>query len=250
MPTMDEARQTKLTGYNLIRSTGEMPCNVPGIRHAPVLPEKATYSPWLADERFQSTFAQVVANTLVDRLRAYEIWSLVQQSAKLTGGALIEVGVWRGGTGCLIAKAARFAGLQNLVYLCDTFEGVVNAGAKDPIYRGGEHNDTSAQLVVDLAQKMQLENVRIVPGIFPSTASQIPETAIRFAHMDVDVYQSTAESLEWIWPRLVPGGIVVFDDYGTHGTEGVTLYVNEFANHPDRLFLHNVNGHAIFIKLA
>ena len=88
-----------------------MPCNVPGLRHAPVLPEKATYSPWLADERFQSAFAQVVGNTLVDRLRAYEIWSLVRQSAKLTGGALIEVGVWRGGTGCLIAEAARFAGL-------------------------------------------------------------------------------------------------------------------------------------------
>ena len=68
--------------------------------------------------------------------------------------------------------------------------------------------------------------------------------------MDVDVYQSTAESLEWIWPRRVPGGIVVFHDYGTHGTEGVTPYVNEFANHSDRLFTHNVNGHAIFIKLA
>ena len=60
-----------------------------------MLPEKATYSPWLADERFQSAFAQVVGNTLVDRLRAFEIWSLVRQSAKLTGGALIEVGVWR-----------------------------------------------------------------------------------------------------------------------------------------------------------
>jgi hypothetical protein len=62
-------------------------------------------------------------NTLVDIYRCYELWTLVEQTSKLAGG-IMEVGVWRGGTGALIARKALIAGVEDPVYLCDTFQGV------------------------------------------------------------------------------------------------------------------------------
>ena len=55
----------KRVGYSLVRSTGELRARAPEIRHAPVLPRQATYSPWLTDKDFQGTFDRVKNNTLV-----------------------------------------------------------------------------------------------------------------------------------------------------------------------------------------
>ena len=52
------------------------------------------------------------------------------------------------------------------------------------------------------------------------------------------------------WPRLVPGGIVVFDDYGFYACGGVTRMVNDLVDEPDKLVIYNVNGHALVIKRA
>ncbi len=188
---------------------------------------------------------------LVDLYRCWELWSLVAQSVK-TAGAILEVGVWRGGTGSLLAKKAKLCGISEPVYLCDTFEGVVKAGANDPGYTGGEHSDTSRDLVQSLIRdRLGLDNARILQGIFPDdTAHLIPaDTAFRLCHIDVDVYQSAKEVFGWVWPRMSAGGIVVFDDYGFFGCEGVARFVDgEQRSEPGRVVLHNLNGHAIIVK--
>ena len=58
------------------------------------------------------------------------------------------------------------------------------------------------------------------------TGCLVEDRKFRFCHLDVDVYQSAAEAVEWIWSRLVTGGLIVFDDYGLKGCEGVTRFVN------------------------
>src|SRR6185312_8877618 len=65
---------------------------------------KATYSPWFQDADFKKTYRFAKENTLVDIYRCYELWSLVKQVDKLNGDVL-EVGVWKGGTGSLLASA-------------------------------------------------------------------------------------------------------------------------------------------------
>jgi O-methyltransferase len=235
-------RSLRSRGYELRRYAAAS-----GAVHAPVEPY-ATYSPWNGDAAFADVHRRISANTLVDRLRCYELWQLVQQSAKLTG-ALLEVGVWRGGTGALIASAARRAGIRDTVYLCDTFSGVVKAGAEDSAYVGGEHADTSQELVQRLLDSMDLTNARLLRGVFPNdTGHLIPDAAFRFCHIDVDVYQSARECLDWLWGRLCVGGIVVYDDYGFEGCSGVTRHVDEQRSLPDRQVIHNLNGHAIVVK--
>jgi O-methyltransferase len=219
----------------------------PTIQHQLIVPH-ATYSPWWTDEPFMRTFEDVRDATLVDIYRLYELWRLVDQVADLEGD-LIEVGVWRGGSGCLIARRAQQHCPTATVYLCDTFEGVVKAGRHDNEYVGGEHNDTSSTNVRDLARRFSLDNVTVVEGVFPDEVdNQFGASRFRFAHIDVDVYDSARDSFLWIWDRLVPGGVVVFDDYGFHDCEGVTRFVNEAARRPDALFFHNVNGHGVIVK--
>jgi O-methyltransferase len=210
----------------------------------------ATYSPWRADHEFQAAFEQIRPNTLVDVYRCYDLWRLVAESAKLALGDILEIGVWRGGTGCLMAQRAKLTGLNARIYLCDTFEGVVKAGSSDRHYAGGEHADTSEATVTGLADRLALTNIKILRGIFPEeTGHEIDERQFRLCHIDVDVYESGRDVLTWVWPRLVKGGMVVFDDYGCLSTGGITRLANEEGSKPDRLMLHNLNGHAVFIKI-
>lgn len=215
--------------------------------HQLVIPH-ATYSPWWTDAEFQKAYRELRAFTLVDVYRLYELWILVEQVRPVEGD-ILEVGVWRGGSGCLIAKKANLEGLRSRVFLCDTFAGVVKAGAQDREYKGGEHSDTSAETVTGLAARLGLGNVRVLEGIFPDeTAQDIDSTRLRLCHIDVDVYESARDVFDWCWTRLSIGGVVVFDDFGFHDCEGVTRLVTELAARPDLLFLQNLNGHALLIK--
>lgn len=175
---------------------------------------------------------------------------MVEESCKAKG-ALIEVGVWRGGTGALIAKRADSLGIRDTVYLCDTFAGVVKAGNNDSSYLGGEHADTSLETVREVLDTLSVKNTEILTGIFPDeTGSLVSENEFRFCHIDVDVYQSAKDVLLWVWPRLSIGGIVVFDDYGFRGCDGIARLVNEERQKNDRVFIHNLNGHAVLIKIS
>jgi O-methyltransferase len=211
---------------------------VPSIIHSRVVPT-ATYSPWLSDEAFQAVYQRVKDHTMVDVYRCYELWTLAKQAPE---GAVLEVGVWRGGTGAILATAT-----QKPTYLADTFTGIVKADHRDTRYKGGEHADTSQEVVQTLLKSLGL-SVHLLAGIFPEdTAEQVREP-IAFLHSDVDTYSSTKDVVDWVLPRLAHNGIMVFDDYGFSGCEGVTRFVNELRSDSALLFLHNLNGHAIFVN--
>src|SRR5260221_6183953 len=211
--------------------------------YEPVLPY-ATYAPWLSDEPFIETYKIVKPYTIVDRYRCYELWQLVEQTAKLSG-ALIEVGVYRGGSGALIGKKCKLEGIKDTVYLCDTFTGVVKRSDLDSAYRGGEHADTTRETVEEVIGKLGLDNLKILVGMFPEETSMlVTDEKFRFCHIDVDVYQSAKDVVQWLWPKLVLGGIIVFDDYGFQTCSGITRFVNEERSKRDRSIIHNLNGHA------
>jgi O-methyltransferase len=236
----------RLGGYRLV------PIPHPTSEYAGgVVPEKANYSPWNVAPEFLDTFSKIRANTLVDIYRCWELWTLVEQTAKLAPGDILEVGVWRGGTGALMAKRAQSVALGSSVYLCDTFQGVVKAGKQDSIYVGGEHADTARDIVEALVASLALKNVKILTGIFPDdTGHVVSDNRFRLVHIDVDTYQSAKDVMTWVWDRLVPGGMVVYDDYGCNVCDGVKTAVNELAGDTGKLLLHNLNGHAIVVKTS
>jgi O-methyltransferase len=208
------------------------------------------YFPYLHDNEFMNTYSLVRSFSLVDVARLYGLWRFMEQAQKLDAGAYLEVGVWRGGSGCLMAHKLQLLNDPSRLYLCDTFSGVVKAGEMDAQYNGGEHSDTDIAIVEHLAQSMSLDNVRILEGIFPEeTADRIEESTFRFCHIDVDVYQSGKDVLNWVWDRLVRGGIIVFDDYGFTTCPGITRLVEDVSNDKDKMFIWNASGQSFIIKI-
>lgn len=67
----------------------------------------------------------------------------------------------------------------------------------------------------------------------PSYAENHPELKISLLHIDVDVYKPTIVILDYLFDRVVPGGLIIFDDYGT--VAGETKAVDEFFLNRDQV---------------
>lgn len=224
----------RIAGYDIIARKA-----VTAHGYARVYPT-ATYSPWLTEAPFIAAYQRIKSFTMVDELRCWELWGF---ASRARGGAIVEIGVRKGGSGMLLAQASRLP-----VYLCDTFSGIPHAGIHDTLH-GGEYSDTSADGVRRLALSLGLSNVTVVQGIFPDSASQVPDGPVALCHIDVDVYESAKATFAWAQSRSVPGSVVVFDDYGFRGTPGATKLVNEIRDLPGWAFVHNLNGHGVMIRL-
>jgi len=84
-------------------------------------------------------------------------------------------------------------------------------------------------------QNKKTENFELVEGdileTLPVYLKQYPQLKISLLHIDVDVYEPTVYILQHLWQRIVPGGILMLDDYGK--VNGETMAVDEFfANSP------------------
>ena len=115
----------------------------------------AVYAPWENDEGFSQLLYKIKGKTLVDNYCLYELWSLAGQLTKIPGD-VIEVGTWKGGSGCLIASRFAKESIDVTSYLCDTFVGVVKAGEKDSFYKNGEHADSCVEEVEALAETLKV----------------------------------------------------------------------------------------------
>jgi len=219
--------------------------------HYDVVVPSANYAPWLGDTEFINVYTEIKKNTLVDIRRCYELWELAGKIHQLNNNArFIEIGVWRGGTAAIVARKLALLNSSVELYLADTFTGVAKATDKDKFYAGGEHADTSQEIVETLL-KGKYHNYKILKGIFPEDSSHLipADQVFGYCHIDVDVYESSKDIVNWIWDRMIIGGVIVFDDYGFHTCDGVTTYVNEQKSKSDRIVIHNLNGHAVMIKL-
>lgn len=165
------------------------------------------------------------------------------------GGDVAECGVFRGATlipiGLMLAHAApdrtahgfdSFRGFDDLVEIDLALGGEENAEKR----RGG-FDDTSLGSVESRLRALGLlDRVRLVPGYFEQTLPRQAERAYCFVHLDCDLYASYQYCLDYFHPRLVPGGIVLLDEYDDPPWPGCNKAVDEFlAAHPD-MTLHRI----------
>ena len=224
-----------------------------GLEDAPhrLITTNAVYAPWVNDEDFRLTLSKIKGKSLVDFHCLYELWSLAGQLTKIPGD-VIEVGTWKGGSACLIARRFAQEKIDVTNYLCDTFAGVVKAGEKDTFYKNGEHADSSVEEVEALAETLEVrDSIKILKGVFPDeTGTELEDKKFRLCHIDVDTYQGSKQVTEWVWDRLSTGGVIVYDDCGSQNCPGVSRFINEQINNTDRFTIYNLNGHAITIKCS
>lgn len=148
------------------------------------------------------------------------------------GGSVAELGVYEGGFSYYINK---YFSDKNL-YLFDTFEGFTNEHLRENVegefgimLEAGGHYCVPKKPIEQIIQGFPSPpNVKIMRGYFPETVKNLDERFC-FVSLDVDIYQSTKDGLEYFYPRLERNGMIMVHDYNLYGTEGVKRAVCEFA---------------------
>jgi O-methyltransferase len=162
---------------------------------------------------------------LLDPTESCQIVNALQQTTKVSGD-VAEVGVYQGGSAKLIAE---FKGNRPL-HLFDTFAGLP---AAQP---GDAKRFATGMYAADLKAVQRYLNgypgIFFYPGLFPDTGEPVRHKRFSFVHLDVDLYDSTLACLNFFYPRLQPGGILISHDYSN--AEGVRrAFAEFFANRRD-----------------
>lgn len=93
------------------------------------------------------------------------------------------------------------------------------------------------------------ENLHFYKGWIPKVFTQLDENKIfRFVYIDVDLYEPTKQALEFFWPRVCSGGVIVVDDYGQSNWPGVKRAVTEFCESVDVNCVPHSVGNVSIIK--
>ena len=136
-------------------------------------------------------------------------------AASTPRGAIVEVGVFRGGCAYYLAEVARARGDQ--IHLFDTFSGIPfkDAVDRDPVGAFSCGVDQVRRIIPDAVFHV---------GIFPETMP-VDMEPLAFVHVDCDQYESVKACIDVLWPRLITGGVMLFDDF--NALDGATLIVKQ-----------------------
>jgi O-methyltransferase len=170
-------------------------------------------------------------------------------------GDLVECGVWRGGASILMrAVLAAYADETRCVWLADSFAGVPPPDAAKYKADKGIRLDRAAGVLAVPESEVRANfqryglldgQVRFLPGWFKDTLHDAPIDRIAVLRLDGDLYESTIQSLDALYPRLSPGGFCVIDDY--HALEACRQAVADYrAKHGVSAEIVEIDGTGVF----
>jgi len=140
----------------------------------------------------------------------YQIYRTVQSTANITG-EIAEVGVFEGASAKVICEAKG----PKHVFLFDTYEGLPPPTKEDEYFQNGMYACSIEEVKKYLSK---YKRIHFVKGLFPKSAKERhKKLKYSFVHLDVDLYKSTYDSLEFFWPRMTKGGIILSHDYVSKG---------------------------------
>jgi O-methyltransferase len=136
-------------------------------------------------------------------------------------GDLIEAGVWRGG-GCIFMRGvlAAYGISDRTVYVADSFRGFPQVESPEDSDARPEHYHSYLAVPLDTVRgnftRFGLLDDRVVflQGWFKDTLPKAPIEQLSILRTDGDMYSSTMDALEALYPRIAPGGFCIVDDYG------------------------------------
>lgn len=180
--------------------------------------------------------------------RKYNFSQLIKFIAKVEGDTA-ECGVYFGATSWLILKLAAHNPDNSLRthYMFDSFAGFSDPGPQDKnFWKKGE---MAASLDVVKKNLEQFSNQCVyMKGWIPERFPEVEDKKFALVHVDVDLYAPTLACLEFFYPRLVKGGILICDDYGSAKCPGATQAVTEFLESKPEKMVGLSTSSGYFIK--
>ena len=208
---------------------------------------------WVDDADYTAAWGAFPAARPEIKDRKFVLWSFAKATANLSGDTA-ECGVFDGGSSFLMCLArANEPGWSGLHHLFDSFEGLSEPSATDVpshehTYRWKKHDLAVSEAVV-LRNLEEFQFVRSHPGWIPTRFEEVAQRRFSFVHVDVDLYEPTRDSLEFFYERLVPGGVLLCDDYGSSACPGATKAFDEYiSSRPERSVIHLPTGQGFIVK--
>lgn len=171
-----------------------------------------------------------------DKVRFFNLWFQVSRlEEEKIAGAFAELGVYKGES----ARILRHAAPSRELYLFDTFEGFPAEDLEGEIGEAAKYTtdnfaDTEVSKVVEKIGKN--EKLHIRQGYFPDTAKGLEDKLFALVNIDADLYKPTREGLEFFYPRLAPGGVILVHDHDERWP-GLIKAVREFSEGIPEVFI-------------
>src|SRR5882757_8401528 len=164
------------------------------------------------------------AHSMIGEARMRQLRAAVETTiSENIQGHFIETGVWRGGA-CILMRGvlAAYGISDRKVYAADSFQGLPPPDAANYPHDQGSDLHTIKELAVSReevernfkAYGLLDEQVEFLEGWFKDTLPKVSEENFSLIRLDGDLYESTMQALQSLYPRLSPGGFVIIDDYG------------------------------------
>jgi O-methyltransferase len=241
---------------NILRATRILP--TPGPPYVYEADGIATvyFSPFLDDPEWSRLYEEMTEEWYPDqpdldiRWRMWILTSVARQVQPLPGD-IAEFGVYRAGCARMILGTVGLADGKRY-HLFDTFTGVPDDGLTERERMegyAGRLTDTSVELVERRLRPWRDSLVFHVGDVFDT----VPEAVtgdLALVHMDLNASAPTRVALEYSYPRLLPGGTVVFDDYGWNPSSYEQRdVIEEFCGSLPESLIPLPSGQALLVKL-
>lgn len=176
-------------------------------------------------------------------------------------GSVVECGVATAWTLSVIVRALRRSGRAEPVFAVDSYEGFPSLTEHDSDWFDPETMKLHyKQFDVEFARSNLLRagltedevaTVVFVKGWIPESLLEV-DGRIRLLHLDLDLYQPYADSLRVLWPQLLPGGWVIFDEYDQGRDEvkwpGAKRAIDDFIGEHGLTLERHWSGFAHLVK--
>lgn len=204
------------------------------------------FTPWVGHPDFRTLYEGVASYTEVSPDRCYMLASLARYATHLHGD-FAECGVYKGGTALLLSRVLDTTGKR--LFLFDSFQGLPRGDQeKDKWFYEGQYAVDSVESVRELLIDFR-HMIDIREGWIPETFAGLENRRYSFAHLDVDLYQSALDCCGYFYPRMVPGAVMLFDEYGFPAARGEKDAVDEFFADKPEAPIPFVTGQAMILKL-
>ena len=173
-------------------------------------------------------------------------------------GNVAECGCWKGHSSYIISKILKSHNFNGIYSIFDSFEGGLSDKTAEDLNIRISMNEKQIKHEKEIFSSAEDDLHRVLKdfdfyklykGWIPDKFYEVNDQEFIFVHLDVDLYQPTLVGLEFFYPRLVKGGVIVVDDYGYTQFPGAKKSVDEFLErNKASLFVSALTGGCYIIK--
>ena len=220
---------------------------------------------FIEEKKFKIAYEQAVAEKLFvspDIRWRLHVACWAGTHALALNGDFVECGVNKGFMSRIVMDYLDFGQRNSTFYLLDTFQGfdeqyltprerkVLQAYAKDHHKFNKPWQMGIYEPCYDVVVRAfnRFDNVRIIKGTIPDTLAEVKTERVAYLSIDMNCVGPEIAAIEYFWPKLVQGGIVILDDYGWSAHLAQKLAMDGFATKVGKKILSLPTGQGLIIK--